>query len=82
MKRIMKSIGTGLQWCGTLCLVAIALPLIAVAEFIVRGLLLALAGTGILIGLFFYWLNPRFRMWVDHRVNPRGTLFTHSRVRH
>lgn len=85
MKRNWKPIGASLEWCGTLCLVAVTLPVLAVAAFILRGLLLAAALTALVAGAFVYWLNPRFRAWVDHRMGVNHSLLTHGihgRVRH
>ncbi len=80
MKRTWHSLGTGLEWCGAICLVAVSLPLIAVTAFLLRGLLLAAALLGIVSVIGCYFLFPRFRGWVDHCVgHPKGALMPHVR---
>jgi hypothetical protein len=54
--------------CGTVLLVVVTLPIIAIAAFLIRGVLLVAAIAGIAGCVALYCLSPRFRHWAGHRT--------------
>jgi len=63
MKRPWSWFGRGIEWCGAVLLVAAGLPLIALALFLLRGVLLVAALLGIVSVAALYCAYPRFRHW-------------------
>ena len=61
---------TGVEWCGVLLLVVVALPFVAIAAFVLRvavvgGLILGLAGV-----MALYCLYPPVRRWANGIMRP------------
>ena len=64
---------TGAQWLGVLLLLVAALPLMAVAAWVLRALLVTAAFVGLVSGCVLYCAYPRFRDWTHH-----VTHYTHE----
>jgi len=63
---------TGVEWCGVLLLVVVALPFVAIAAFVLRvavvgGLILGLAGV-----IALYCVYPPVRRWANEVMRPTG----------
>jgi hypothetical protein len=65
MKRPWSWFEKGIGWCGAFLLVAASLPFIALALFLLRGVLLVAALFGIVGVGALYCAHSRFRHWAD-----------------
>ena len=77
MKRAWNRVGRGLELCGTMLLVVVSLPLIAIAAFLIRGVLLVAALAAIAGCIALFCVSPRFRHWAGHRsahIRPHRTV--------
>lgn len=70
MTRAWKCLEKGLECCGGLLIVAVSLPLLALALFVLRGVLMVAAVAAVVTTLVLYCAYPRFRHWADQMCRP------------
>lgn len=66
-------LNTGAQWLGVSVVLVAALPLMAVAAWVLRALLVIAVFVGLVSGCVLYCVYPRFRDWTRH-----ATHYTHQ----
>ena len=74
MKRAFKWIGHRLEFCLGVLLVALLLPLLALAVVVLRGVLLVAAVVGLAVSAIVYCSSARFRRWVGRLGHPTPRL--------
>lgn len=74
MKRAFKWIGNRLEFCLGVLLVALLLPLLALAVVVLRGVLLVAAIAGLAISAILYCSSARFRHWAGRLGHPAPRL--------
>lgn len=74
MKRAMKWLGKRLEICFGVLLVALLLPLLAFAVFVLRGVLFVAAIIALAVSVVLYCSYPRFRHWADQIGHPSPRL--------
>lgn len=77
MKRAFKWLGKQLEFCFGVLLIALLLPLLAFALFVLRGVLVIAAIVALGTSVVLYCIFPRFR----HRVDQIGHPVPRLRVR-
>ena len=74
MKATWSSLGRSVEWIGTIALVLISLPVIAVAMFLLRAVLIAVAICAVMSCIGLYCFSHRFRRWADRQLGFRQQL--------
>lgn len=63
MREARRWFRTGLEYCGVFVLVAVVLPCMALAFFLLRGVLLVAAITAVVGAGILHCTSRRFRCW-------------------
>jgi hypothetical protein len=72
MRQARRWFRTGLEFCCVFVLVAVVLPCVALAFFLLRGALLVAGLVAIVGGVVLHCVSPRFRCWVCGAVERIG----------
>jgi hypothetical protein len=85
MREARRWLRTGLEYCGVFVLVAVVLPCMALAMFVLRGVLLVAAIVAIVGAAVLHCTSRRFRCWAigdgdPARLPDAGTSDARSRV--
>ncbi len=64
MREARRWFRTGLEYCGVFVLVAVVLPCMALAVFLLRGVLLVAAIVAIVGAAILHCSSRRFRCWL------------------
>jgi predicted membrane channel-forming protein YqfA (hemolysin III family) len=68
MRQARRWFRTGLEYCGVFVLVAVVLPCVALAGFLLRGVLLVAAIVAIVGAAVLLCVSSRFRDWAARTV--------------
>lgn len=67
-----EMVQTGLEWCGALLIVVVALPLVAVVLFVLRFAVLGVMALGVAALLVGACASKRFRQRAREALGPLG----------
>lgn len=76
MRPALDKVAGALEWCGAAVLVALSFPIIALALFVLRAVVVAALAIALLAGAVLFCAHSPFRGWLVAHV--RGPRHVHS----
>jgi hypothetical protein len=76
MSPALHKVAGTLEWCGAAMVVALSFPIIALALFLLRAVVVAVFALALVAGLVLFCAHSPFRAWLAELV--RGPRHVHS----
>lgn len=76
MRPALHNVANALEWCGAAVLVAVSFPVIALALFFFRAVVLVAIALGLAAALVLFCAHSPFRCWVT--THARDPWHAHS----